>query len=149
MGDSKVGDRVKNVGFISTRISGTDGVSLELEKWAAVFKTFGWTSFYFAGELDRPPERSYLVEEAHFTHPDIKDIHNKVFGVTTRERALSKKIYQMAIKIKDDLYDFVKKIQYRSDYSAKRLDHSDEYPSGNRIDGIYCRNPYPYHCPSS
>ncbi len=109
MGDSKIGDRVKNVGFVSTRISGTDGVSLELEKWAAVFKKFGWTSFYFAGELDRPPERSYLVEEAHFTHPDIKDIHNKVFGVTTRERALSKKIYQLAIKIKDDLYDFVKK----------------------------------------
>jgi len=106
---SKTADRVKNVGFISTRIAGTDGVSLELEKWATVFKKFGWTSFYFAGELDRPPERSYLVEEAHFTHPDIKAIHNKVFGVTTRERALSKKIYQLAIKLKDDLYDFVKK----------------------------------------
>ena len=109
MPDSKTGADVKNVGFISTRIAGTDGVSLELEKWADVFKKFGWTSFYFAGELDRPPERSYLVEEAHFTHPEIKAIHNKVFGVTTRERTLSKKIYQLAIKIKDDLYDFVKK----------------------------------------
>jgi glycosyltransferase involved in cell wall biosynthesis len=107
--DFKTREKVKNVGFISTRIAGTDGVSLELEKWADVFKKFGWTSFYFAGELDRPPERSYLVEEAHFTHPEIKAIHNKVFGVTTRERALSKKIYQLAIKIKDHLYDFVKK----------------------------------------
>jgi glycosyltransferase involved in cell wall biosynthesis len=109
MPDFKTEDRVKNVGFISTRIAGTDGVSLELEKWADVFKKFGWTSFYFAGELDRPPERSYLVEEAHFTHPEIKVIHNKVFGVTTRERAVSKKIYQLAIKLKDHLYDFVKK----------------------------------------
>ena len=109
MPDPRTRNRVRNVGFISTRIAGTDGVSLELEKWADVFKNFGWTSFYFAGELDRPPERSYLVEEAHFTHPEIKAIHNKVFGVTTRERALSKKIYQLAIKIKDDLYDFVKK----------------------------------------
>jgi glycosyltransferase involved in cell wall biosynthesis len=109
MPDSRTGNSVKNVGFISTRIAGTDGVSLELEKWADVFKKFGWTSYYFAGELDRPPERSYLVEEAHFTHPEIKAIHNKVFGVTTRERALSKKIYQLAIKIKDHLYDFVKK----------------------------------------
>jgi glycosyltransferase involved in cell wall biosynthesis len=74
-----------------------------------VFKKFGWTSFYFAGELDRPAERSYLVEEAHFTHPEIKAIHNKVFGVTTRERELSKKIYQLAIKLKDHLYDFVRK----------------------------------------
>lgn len=109
MSDSNTVDRVKNVGFISTRIAGTDGVSLELEKWADIFKKFGWTSFYFAGELDRPPERSYLVEEAHFTHPEIQAIHNRVFGVTTRERALSKRIYQLAIKIKDDLYDFVKK----------------------------------------
>ena len=109
MSDSRTGAEVKNVGFISTRIAGTDGVSLELEKWADVFKKFGWTSFFFAGDLDRPPERSYLVEEAHFTHPEIKAIHNKVFGVTTRDRAVSKKIYQLAIKLKDDLYDFVKK----------------------------------------
>jgi glycosyltransferase involved in cell wall biosynthesis len=109
MPDLRTGDRVKHVGFISTRIAGTDGVSLELEKWADVFKKFGWTSFYFAGELDRPAERSYLVEEAHFTHPEIKAIHNKVFGVTTRERELSKKIYQLAIKLKDHLYDFVRK----------------------------------------
>jgi glycosyltransferase involved in cell wall biosynthesis len=109
MPDFRTAKEVKNVGFISTRIAGTDGVSLELEKWADIFKKFGWTSFYFAGELDRPPERSYLVEEAHFTHPEIKAIHNKVFGVTTRERAISKKIYQLAIKLKDDLYDFVKK----------------------------------------
>jgi hypothetical protein len=72
MPDSRTDDGVKHVGFISTRIAGTDGVSLELEKWADVFKKFGWTSFYFAGELDRPPERSYLAEEAHFTHPEIK-----------------------------------------------------------------------------
>ena len=45
MPDFRTGDRVKHVGFISTRIAGTDGVSLELEKWADVFKQFGWTSF--------------------------------------------------------------------------------------------------------
>ena len=109
MPDFDTTDKVRNVGFISTRIAGTDGVSLELEKWAEIFKDFGWTSFYFAGELDRPPERSYLVEEAHFTHPEIKEIHNKSFGTTTRDRALSKKIYQLAIKLKDHLYAFVEK----------------------------------------
>lgn len=109
MPDFKTEDKVKNVGFISTRIAGTDGVSLELEKWANVFEKFGLTCFYFAGELDRPRERSYLVEEAHFTHPEIKDAYNKSFGVTTRDRALSKKIYQLAIKLKDHLYDFVGK----------------------------------------
>ncbi len=102
-------DMVENVGFISTRIAGTDGVSLELEKWANVFEKFGLNCFYFAGELDRPPERSYLVAEAHFTHPEIKALHNKLYGVTRRDRAVSKKIYQLAIKLKDHLYDFVDK----------------------------------------
>ncbi len=107
--DFKTEDKVKNVGFISTRIAGTDGVSLELEKWANIFEKFGLTCFYFAGELDRPQERSYLVEEAHFTHPEIKDVYNKSFGGMKRDRAVSKKIYQLAIKLKDHLYDFVKK----------------------------------------
>ncbi len=62
---------IKNVGFISVRFAGTDGVSLETGKWAEVFESEGVKTFYFAGELDRPPERSYLVPEAHFTHPDI------------------------------------------------------------------------------
>ncbi|MGD8302390.1 MAG: glycosyltransferase family 4 protein [Desulfobacterales bacterium] len=109
MATTRAVKRVNSVGFISTRIAGTDGVSLELEKWANVFKKFGWTSYYFAGELDRPPEQSYRVEEAHFTHPEIKAIHDKSFGVTTRDRALSKKIYQLAIHLKDHLYEFVKK----------------------------------------
>jgi len=109
MFDFKTEDKVKNVAFISTRIAGTDGVSLELEKWANVFEKFGLTCFYFAGESDRPPERSYLVEEAHFTHPEIKDVYNKSFGGMKRDRAVSKKIYQLAIKLKDHLYDFVKK----------------------------------------
>ena len=100
---------IKNVGFISVRFAGTDGVSLETEKWANVFESEGVKTFYFAGELDRPPERSYLVPEAHFTHPDIKDVYNHSFGVTARNRAISKKIYQLAIKLKDDLYDFIKK----------------------------------------
>jgi glycosyltransferase involved in cell wall biosynthesis len=107
----KTEDKVKHVGFISTRIAGTDGVSLELQKWANVFEDLGLTCFYFAGELDRPRERSYLVEEAHFTHPDIKDVYQKSFGVIRRDRAVSKKIHQLAIKLKDDIYDFVKKFE--------------------------------------
>jgi hypothetical protein len=64
--------RAKNIGFISTRLAGTDGVSLETAKWADVFEADGFSCFYFAGELDRPKESSYLAEEAHFTHPEIE-----------------------------------------------------------------------------
>ena len=101
--------RTHNVGFISTRLAGTDGVSLETEKWADVFESEGFNCFYFAGELDRPPERSYLVEEAHFQHPDIKEIHNKCFGVSKRNRKTTEKIYELKMTIKDNLYKFIEK----------------------------------------
>ena len=100
---------LKNVAFISTRIAGTDGVSLEIEKWADIFEHEGFTCYYFAGELDRPVERCHLVPEAHFTHPDIKDIYQESFDNFGRERAVSKKIYQLAIILKDHLYEFVEK----------------------------------------
>ena len=98
-----------NVGFISTRFAGTDGVSLETTKWANVFQREGFSCFYFAGELDRPPDCSYLVEEANFTHPDIKDIYNHCFGVHKRERRITQKIHATKEKLKDEIYNFIEK----------------------------------------
>ena len=102
-------NRNHNVGFISTRFAGTDGVSLETAKWADVFERVGFTSYYFAGELDRPPECSFLVEEAHFQHPDIKDVFRNCFGTRVRGRSVTQKIYELKRKLKDDLYRFIDK----------------------------------------
>jgi glycosyltransferase involved in cell wall biosynthesis len=99
------------VGFISTRFAGTDGVSLETAKWAEVFEKAGFSSYYFAGELDRPPENSFLVEEAHFQHPDIKDVFRNCFGARVRGRFVTQKIYQLKRKLKDDLYRFIEKFK--------------------------------------
>jgi len=99
--------RNHNVGFISTRLAGTDGVSLETAKWADVFEKVGFASYYFAGELDRPPECSFLAEEAHFQHPDIKDVFRNCFGARVRGRFVTQKIYQLKRKLKDDLYRFI------------------------------------------
>ena len=98
-----------NVGFISTRFAGTDGVSLETIKWANVFQKEGFSCFYFAGELDQPPDCSYLVEEANFTHPDIKYIYNHCFGVHRRERRITQKIHVLKEKLKDQIYNFIEK----------------------------------------
>jgi glycosyltransferase involved in cell wall biosynthesis len=98
-----------NVGFISTRFAGTDGVSLETIKWADVFQKEGFSCFYFAGELDQPPDCSYLVEEANFTHPDIKYIYNHCFGVHRRERRITQKIHDIKEKLKDQIYNFIEK----------------------------------------
>lgn len=69
-----------NIGFISTRFSGTDGVSLETEKWAEVLEGLGQHCFYFAGASDRLPERSYIIPEASFSHPAISAINTIIFN---------------------------------------------------------------------
>ena len=70
----------RRIGIVSTRLSGTDGVSLEAAKWEAVLERLGYDCFYLAGQLDRPPERSRLVPEAFYRHPDIDAINAVAFS---------------------------------------------------------------------
>lgn len=98
-----------NVGFVSTRFAGTDGVSLETEKWARIFEKEGLTCYYFAGELDRDPKYCQLVDEAHFQHPSIKAINQECFGAQQRDRSLTRKIQEIKRDLKDQLYAFIDK----------------------------------------
>jgi len=108
MPESVATNKSRNLGIISTRIAGTDGVSLEIEKWADVLEREGFRCFYFAGELDRPPEISYIVEEAHFTHPDVQDIYINCFDVEIRTRDTTDKLHRIKNLLKDHLEKFVK-----------------------------------------
>ena len=100
----------KNIGFISTRLAGNDGVSLETAKWADIFESGGHFCFYMAGELDedRPSERSLLVEEAHFKNPVIQEIFHGCFGVDTRKLSITNKIHQVKNRIKEQIYQFIR-----------------------------------------
>jgi glycosyltransferase involved in cell wall biosynthesis len=98
----------KNLGAVSMRFAGTDGVSLEMGKWADVLEEMGHTCFYFAGELDTPPERSMLVEEAHFTHPDIREIYSHCFQTRLRKPEATRRIHEVKEYLKEKLYEFIK-----------------------------------------
>ncbi len=100
----------KNIGFISFRISGTDGVSLETKKWAEIFDKFGFKSFYMAGELDTDPKVSLKVDEAHFKHPETLRLYKQSFnGGETRPRQLSKDMHKFKDLLKDKIYEFINK----------------------------------------
>ncbi|UCB47274.1 MAG: glycosyltransferase family 4 protein [Spirochaetota bacterium] len=101
--------KIRNIGFISTRFKGTDGVSLEAEKWASVIKRMGYECYYFCGLSDRPPERTMLVPEAFFGHPKIKNIQDQCFKVYRRSSELTGKIHSMRRLLKHAIYNFVKK----------------------------------------
>jgi glycosyltransferase involved in cell wall biosynthesis len=72
--------RDRRIGIVSTRLAGTDGVSLEAAKWSEVLERLGFQCFYMAGLLDRPADRSRLVPEAHYRHPEIVAITSALFS---------------------------------------------------------------------
>lgn len=63
-----------NIGFVSTRFAGSDGVSLEAAKWAGIMDELGHRVFWFSGQSDRPASISRVIPEAFFGHPKIERI---------------------------------------------------------------------------
>jgi glycosyltransferase involved in cell wall biosynthesis len=98
-----------NVGFVSTRLAGTDGVSLETTKWASIITQFGLECFYFAGESDRPAERCYVVPEAHFIHPDVRALNVDLFDNYTRSPETTQTTQKLKDHLKGHLYQFIRR----------------------------------------
>ncbi len=97
-----------NVGFVSTRLSGTDGVSLEAGKLAEILKEMGHSCFYCAGEIDRPERRSLLSPLMSFNHPEITKVQDKFFRAE-RTHGLKEEIRTVAGELEDDLRKFVRR----------------------------------------
>lgn len=101
----------RQIGFISTRFYGTDGVSLEADKWAHILTQQGHSCFWMGGLLDTPPETSHFAPLAFFNHPDVVTVQNELFGRGTRSRAISNQIHSLKEQLKDELYHFIEKFK--------------------------------------
>jgi glycosyltransferase involved in cell wall biosynthesis len=99
----------KNIGFISTRFAGTDGVTLETSKWTQVFRQMGHQCFWFAGQLDKAPERSMLVPEAFFQHEQNQWINDRIIGKKARSSEVTDKIHNLKILLKNRIKAFIEK----------------------------------------
>ncbi|MGD2272289.1 MAG: glycosyltransferase family 1 protein, partial [Desulfobacterales bacterium] len=94
----------KNIGFVSTRFAGTDGVTMEASKWAEVLEGSGHRCFWFAGELDREPELSYLVLEAHFRYEQNQWIDKRIWGKKGRKPSVTETIQALKSILKVQLH---------------------------------------------
>jgi mannosylglucosylglycerate synthase len=126
----------RRIGFISTRFAGTDGVSLETAKWAAVLELLGHECYYFCGQCDRPAEISYVVPEAFYRHPEIdainneayqstwgtlhegrkkhpeiEELHKDFFSVYIRPSHVTQRIHELRYYFKEELYKFAHKFK--------------------------------------
>ncbi|MDA7951828.1 MAG: glycosyltransferase family 4 protein [Pirellulaceae bacterium] len=99
----------QNIGFVSTRFAGTDGVSLESTKWGDLLTQMGHSCFWMAGQLDRHGEDSILEAAAYFGHAEVQWIHQQVFGTKRRTPEVTKRIYDITDRIKSSLYKFQSK----------------------------------------
>ncbi len=99
---------IHNIGFVSTRFSGIDGVSLETAKWAEVLESMGYTCYYFSGLSDRNPAVSMVVPEAFFDHPDIRRVQEHCFGNIERPGIITGEIHRLRKKLKKGLYQFIR-----------------------------------------
>jgi glycosyltransferase involved in cell wall biosynthesis len=84
------------IGFVSTRLAGTDGVSLETAKLAAIYQRLGHDVCFCAGQLDPEFAPGRLVPEMHFTHPEALWIHDYSFGIRQEVPDLRPRITAMA-----------------------------------------------------
>jgi len=99
-----------NVGFVSTRLAGTDGVSLETAKVAEVLRRQGHEVFYCAGELDGNVP-GLPVPEIHFTDPVAVALGERAFGHRGKDAALLTAIDKRAQALKRPLRQFLERFQ--------------------------------------
>lgn len=99
----------QNIGFVSTRFAGQDGVSLESAKWAEVLWEDRHVSFWYSGQSDRDPGISHVVPEAYFGFPENKWINERIWGKDQRDRFVTERIRNLTDYIKSTLYQFVDK----------------------------------------
>ena len=95
------------IGFVATRLAGTDGVSLETEKWSRILTDLGYACFRFAGAFDPPSERSVTVPEAHFLHPEILALNQALLGQERRSQEVSGRVETLKNHLKTELRSYL------------------------------------------
>jgi glycosyltransferase involved in cell wall biosynthesis len=98
------------IGFIATRLHGTDGVTLEVEKWAKVLTKLGHEIFYCAGELGGYAKDGTLIPELHFADQSVYALSQKAFDANPDDdgHALADQIYARADEMRGPLRSFIR-----------------------------------------
>ena len=134
---------IRRVAFVSTRIAGTDGVSLEIGKWTDVLEHLGFECCFISGGGDRPEERSVVIEEAGFRHPTIAEINADCFGRESRSREMSTLIRVTAASIKNALYEAVETLQPDMIIAENALTMPVNIPLGIALDEFLVESQMP------
>lgn len=95
--------------FLSTRLAGTDGVSLEADKLAAVMATLGFERHDCAGEV--AGERATLIPEMHFEDALAQELGRRAFGASEPDPALDAAIDERAAMLAARILEVVERVR--------------------------------------
>ncbi|MBN1558313.1 MAG: glycosyltransferase family 4 protein [Lentisphaerae bacterium] len=95
------------IGFVASRLMGTDGVSLEAGKWLEVLNRLGCECFCFCARTDWPEERAVLHEAAGLLHEDNRKINTALFREKRRTDSISRLVDSLKHDLKGALRTFV------------------------------------------
>jgi glycosyltransferase involved in cell wall biosynthesis len=91
-------------------LNGTDGVSLEVEKWTRVLRRMRHDVFFCAGELGGYAAGGALIPQLHFNHQSIVLLSQRAFAETPDRdtEELIDEIYESADDIRRPLRHFIR-----------------------------------------
>jgi glycosyltransferase involved in cell wall biosynthesis len=95
------------IGFISTRLAGTDGVTLETHKWAEVARRLGHQVYYCAGQLEGDAPHPMLIPELHFRDPEAEAIGEMVFGRMDQPPGLLRRLEEATERLAARIHDWL------------------------------------------
>jgi len=105
---------MKNIGIFHYKVGGTDGVSLEIDKWKQVLEEMGHKVFLCAGDLGTV--EGTLIEEMYHHRPDAIRLYRNTFIALQDydEAGYKAELEQLADKIEAKLRSFIaeKQINY-------------------------------------
>jgi len=96
-----------NVGMVSTRFAGTDGVSLETAKLAEVLESEGHQVVWFAGELGERFRPGIACPLAHFEHPINRRLEAAFFRGESTPPGMMRTLRALTMKLRKALRQFL------------------------------------------
>ena len=100
---------VKTIGIVHYKVGGTDGVSLEIDKWKTVLEDMGHKVHLCAGDLGQL--EGTLIEELYHHLPDVERLNTNTyikFGDYKDEVEYRAELEDLAEKIEEGLLNFVR-----------------------------------------
>ena len=86
--------------FVSTRIAGNDGVSLEAVRWHTILSRMGHKVTFVAGELDRA---GILIPELHFSNQKVVELYDKVVYTKNHFKKVEAEVFGLAGRLEGKL----------------------------------------------